>query len=58
MAEFMLFVCLTCGKLARVPLEPGDGEHWEAHGSRLCADCLRALFESFDTKRATPGATG
>ncbi len=58
MAEFMLFVCLGCGKSARVKLEPGDGEQWEMQGSRLCADCLAALFESSRTKRGTPGATG
>lgn len=58
MAEFLLFVCRRCGKPARVPLEPGDGEQWETRGSRLCADCLSGLFESARGIRARPGATG
>ena len=58
MAEFLLFVCRTCGKPARVPLEPGDGEQWETRGSCLCADCLSGLFESAGGIRANPGATG
>lgn len=58
MPEFLIFVCLSCGKPARVQLEPGDGEQWETRGSRLCADCLTGLFESARGKRASPGATG
>jgi len=58
MPEFILFVCLGCGKPARVQLDLGDGEQWETRGSRLCADCLTGLFESPRDKGAIPGATG
>lgn len=58
MAEFLLFMCLGCGKPARVRLEPGDGEQWEMHGSRICAHCLAGLFEPATSNQVMPGAIG
>jgi hypothetical protein len=44
MAQHMIFVCQQCGRAGEAPLEAGDELHWEARGTRICADCLERMF--------------
>jgi hypothetical protein len=43
MAEFIVYICQSCGQPRKGVLELGDALTWEERGARICGKCLDRL---------------